>query len=260
MKIIIEFIKSIADNVVLWSSLIINIYFCVDMIQKKCGRRKLKAILPVKDREVCVLTSEQRDARNDIMITFEQAYVLSVFAKLYKMAGKEIEIKSLSSYMEKIQLSSEVCIGGPLDNILTDRYIDMYFSKFKTFVQEEKLSQYTFEHKTVTNSEKQGFIIPEISFLIEDADTDYFVLIKLNENDLKEKKTVIILFGYTRKGLMCGIKFLYNNYKKIYRKYKEKHFFLIGKCSKQALQVNNGEISDLTKIMFEGGQDIEKFR
>ena len=233
-------------------SLAANFLFFGAIIKDKWHAHKLKAVLSANNRGAHILTSENLNQDSNVEISFEQACSLSHISTLFNIVGKDVEIKSLSTHTESPINYSEICLGGPLDNVMTDSYIADYFPRFNTLVRIDKLNRYPHEHRSniTTKDQNVGFLIGNNNFFINDNGTDYFVLIKLDSNDLKENRSVIMIFGYTRKGLLCATKYLYNNYSDIYRKHKNRHFFIIGKCTTLTLQVDKREVVDLTESMF----------
>lgn len=231
-----------------------NIYFFTEKIKTRVVKYRLKAVLSISERDVHILTSENLDKDNNINITFEQACSASYISTLFRMVDKDIEIQSLSTHAEHKKDCSEICIGGPLDNVLTDSYISIYFKDFETMVTSEKLKKYPHNHqsKITESSDFQGFHInnSRYKFEVSNNEIDYFVLIKLDQDDLGKNRSVIIIFGYTRKGLLCGTRFLYNNYLKLYQKYKNKHFFIVGKCFIPSMDFIGTDIHDITETMF----------
>lgn len=260
MTLFYDSLNFILNNFVAVTSLFINICFICNAIQEWRTKCKLKAVLSKNKKEVHILTSENLNQDSNVEISFEQACSLSYISELYRKAGKEIEIKSLSTHIESPELFSEICLGGPLDNKLTDGYMEKYFPQFETLVPEDKLLRYNWRHESkIVISIERGFCVRKSSrehldFLINDETTDYFVIIKLDAEDLEEDRSVIMIYGYTRKGLLCGTKYLYNNYNELYKKYKKNHFFIIGRCSIPTLQIDIRKIYDLTPYMFGEGK------
>lgn len=255
---IITWIKDYIGFFITITSVIINTAFFINKIKKYLIKHKLKSVLSITKINVHLLVSENLDSNNNIVITFEQACSVSYISTLFSMANKDVEIQSLSTHSENKKDSSEICIGGPLDNILTDNYLKSYFDKFQIFVNVDKIKKYPHAHLSNINvsSDFEGFVIKdsEFSFAVVNNEIDYFVLIKLDSGDLQEERSVIMVFGYTRKGLLCGTRYLYNNYIKLYKQHKNQHFFIIGKCLIPSMKVDKTSIKDLTSIMFKSTQ------
>lgn len=154
--------------------------------------------------------------------------------------------------------ANEICIGGPLPNKRVNSYFVKYFKNFKYVVNtkyENIYENYPINTQLFEYSDdKIGFKVGDDIFLeTEPPKKDYAFLIKLTNDDFKlgYKRTVHILFGGRSIGTIKATEYLQTQYKEIYRKYKQKHYFF-------AIEINLIDnsfnqkmgIIDLTNEMF----------
>ncbi|MGN1269007.1 MAG: hypothetical protein ACI4U0_05910 [Candidatus Aphodocola sp.] len=165
------------------------------------------------------------------------------------------------------KILDEINIGGPVTNTKTNAYINENFPNF--YFSDEKRNKQLHEYFEVYgmydnfmkyNDNFKGFIIEnkddQKTKSIElpiDGTTDYMFLIKMNSSDLgfeSEQKTVHLLFGGTDIGTSVAVDFFTKNYKEIYKRAKNNHYFFAIPVSVTNHTPMISGIRDLTEYMF----------
>ena len=128
--------------------------------------------------------------------------------------------------------TNEMYVGGFIPNRRVNSYFSKYFTRFKYYVDEKyeiDYEKYPIDTQIIEYSkDKTGFKINNDIFLeTEQNKKDYAFLIKLTNEDFKttSKRTVHILFGGRSIGTIKATEYLKTQYKEIYKKYKDKHYF-----------------------------------
>lgn len=153
---------------------------------------------------------------------------------------------------------NEICIGGVLANKRVNSYFIKYFSNFKFYVDERfknEYEQYPINTQMFIYSKtKTGFKINDDMFLeTKHNKIDYAFLIKLTPDDFKNEctKTVHILFGGRAIGTVKATEYLKTQYREIYKKYKNRHYFFAIQLNLIDNSFNHQKgIIDLTDKMF----------
>lgn len=153
---------------------------------------------------------------------------------------------------------NEICIGGFLPNKRVNAYFIKYFNNFKMYINEKFKDDYEQcpidTQMFIYSENKTGFIINEYRFLeTKHEKTDYAFLIKLTPDDFKNecKKTVHILFGGRAISTVKATEYLKTQYKEIYRRYKNNHYFFAIEINLIDTSFNHQKgIIDLTNDMF----------
>lgn len=171
--------------------------------------------------------------------------MLSLVGKEYKFVNQNDTCKN------------EICIGGFLYNKRVNSYFLNHFGNFKYYINTKYKDYY---EKTTSNSpilkytnHKFGFYIDETLFLeIIPDKKDYIFVIKLTPDDFKMgEKTVHILFGGRLISTLKATEYLYSQYKNIYKKFKNKHYFFAVEFNLVDNSFNHQKgIIDLTEKMF----------
>lgn len=172
--------------------------------------------------------------------------LLGKAGKKFDLMGKEFNYKN------------EINIGGFMVNKKVNAYFSKYFLDFKYVTDinyKEKYDSYTLDTRIVDYSyDKFGFYINNQKFLeIKYGYVDYAFCIKMVESDFKSdnKKAVHILFGAGDKATYIASEYLLTNYKSIYEKFGDKHYFFALEVNLVDESVNGARgIIDLTNDMF----------
>lgn len=131
--------------------------------------------------------------------------------------------------------NDEILIGGPASNLRTNFYLSTSFPDFKIHLKkslykynkyfqkriESKVFVYDNEFYGVMCKDKKLEFIPEIK--------DYAFIIKLTHEDfplLSAHKTVHMFFGNSIIATDKAIDFFIKHYKKIYKKFRDRHYFI----------------------------------
>lgn len=144
----------------------------------------------------------------------------------------------------------EILFEGPAANPKVNFYINTYFPMVKYYVD---LNEFFAPHERSKRYNKQfrkrikamnciedtvgyyGFSVGNTKLEMISGQTDYAILIKLIPDDfpaLDKKRTVHILFGWSLAGTRKSIEYFLNHYKKIYKKFKNGHYFIAVKVNK----------------------------
>lgn len=152
---------------------------------------------------------------------------------------------------------NEMCIGGFIPNKRVNSYFSQFFPEFKYCAKTKFRDKY---EKLPINTQifeyaenKTGFRLNQDTFLETNSQKDYAFLIKLTSDDFNTttKKTVHILFGGRDIGTLKATEYLRTQYKEIYKKYKNKHYFFAIEINLVDNSFNQRTgIIDLSDIMF----------
>ncbi|MCI8347782.1 MAG: hypothetical protein HFJ12_07590 [Bacilli bacterium] len=153
---------------------------------------------------------------------------------------------------------NEICIGGFLPNKRVNAYFIKYFNNFKFYVDDKLKNDYEKypidTQMLIYSKTKIGFKINENTFLETKLDKiDYAFLIKLTPDDFKGEcnKTVHILFGGRAISTIKATEYLKTQYKEIYKKYGDNHYFFAIEINLIDNSFNHKKgIIDFTKDMF----------
>lgn len=153
---------------------------------------------------------------------------------------------------------NEICIGGFMANKRVIVHFVNHFKDFQYYVDEKfknEYDKYPIPRKMIVYSKsKIGFKITDEIFLeIKPGEVDYAFLIKLVPNDFNNEcnKVIHILFGGFAISTVKATEYLCNEYKNIYRHYKNSHYFFALEINLINNSFNNKKgIIDLTKYMF----------
>lgn len=268
----VELGKFFVDNWVLVSSFLINASIAIKWIEKKIKRRKLKKVLSITGKHCIAITDNHigftrntppSERINVPSLTIEQAQSVLFFKDLCDRVNKNLIFTGIyeHSVSPHIEPYSEFCIGSPLSNDLVDSYMSIFFgSNFVMLTDRLDLKRYNKQNLkcVVAHETKKGFICNKKKFFLQNSDSEYCILIKLNNKDTGVDKTIHMIFGFTRRGTLCGTIYLTKNYKKLYKIVKKEHYFIVAKCYYHTLEIDQNNIYNLTDLMFSEKSSISK--
>lgn len=163
----------------------------------------------------------------------------------------------------------EILFEGPAANPKVNFYLRTYFPMIKYYVN---LDEFFSPHDKSKKYKRQfheriqqmdyientdgyyGFSIGNKKLDMISGETDYAILIKLVPDDfpaLDKKKTVHILFGWSLAGSRKSIEYFLNHYKKIYKRFKNDHYFIAVNVNKSDNEfIARNDFIDLTEEAF----------
>lgn len=249
------------NNTMVLLSFAVNIFFLVPFIYNIykyfTQKRYIKRVLAYNSEPVQIYQSSY--TFNTVegfiydYITYNSLECMDNILSIFKIINQNF---SFTTQIDNA--SNEICLGGFLANRRVNAYFIKYFNKFRFYVDERFKNDYEKypidTQMFVYSKSKTGFKINENMFLeTKNNKTDYAFLIKLTPDDFKNecKKTVHILFGGRAIGTVKATEYLKTQYKEIYRKYKNKHYFFAVEINLIDNSFNHKKgIIDLTKEMF----------
>lgn len=151
-------------------------------------------------------------------------------------------------------IENEMCIGGFWGNMTINMYFNRFFNNFCYYSDKRQNNHIIYGNRIHYFENKTGFKINKNTFLeTKFNNTDYAFLIKITPNSFEgmNNNTIHILFGGTDNSTIKATEFLRTQYKEIYKKYKNGHYFFAIKLnlSDNTIDYKNG-IIDLTGEMF----------
>lgn len=216
-------------------SLIVNIFFLVPFIYKIykyfTQKRYVKKLLAYNKEPVQIYQATymfdtiEGDTRD--YITYDYLRCVDNILSIFNVINQQV------SFINQFDNArNEICIGGFIPNKRVNAYFTKHFKKFKYYVDEKYKNDYdklpVDTQICYFSKDKTGFKIGESLFLETLIDkTDYAFLIKLTQDDFENgcDKTVHILFGGKSISTIKATEYLRTQYKEIYKKYKNKHYF-----------------------------------
>lgn len=225
----------ISNNIITIISFIVNIFFLVPFIYKIykyfTQKRYIKKVLAYNNEPVQIYQSTYTfntvEGFTYDYITYNSLECMDNILSIFNIINQGF---SFTTQIDNA--NNEICIGGFLPNKRVNAYFIKYFNNFKFYVDEQFKSDYEkYPIDTqilIYSKSKTGFRINENTFLETKRNkTDYAFLIKLTPDDFKNecKKTVHILFGGWAISTVKATEYLKTQYKEIYKKYKNKHYF-----------------------------------
>lgn len=256
MKYIVLF-----NNTITMLSFAVNIFFLATFIYKVykyfSQKRYIKKVLSYNNEPIQIYQAANNyisvEGFESEIVTYDSLEGLYNILNLFSIVNKKSVFVNLNDTAK-----NEICIGGFLYNKRVNSYFINYFKNFKYYID---LRYKNYYEKVTTNStileytnDKYGFYINENLFLeIIPAKTDYAFLIKLIPNDFYTgtNKTVHILFGGRSISTVKATEYLETQYKEIYKKYKNNHYFFAVEINLIDNSFNHKKgIIDLTNEMF----------
>ena len=158
----------------------------------------------------------------------------------------------------------EILFEGPAANPKVDFYIRTYFKNVKYYVNldeffnpEKKTEKYTRQYQNrikkmsyiEDTKDYYGFSVGNKKLEMKSGETDYAILIKMVPSDFRavdKGKTVHILFGWSLAGSRKSVEYFLKHYKKIYKRFKNNHYFIAVEINKNDNEYINEEYIDLT--------------
>lgn len=232
-------------------------------------KRILKSVLNSKNKFFLITQSlfkpgmvSEQIPEHYVFVTKGSVICLEKIIRNLLNVGCDYEIYETSQ--KKID---EIHIGGPITNEKTNEYIFEKFPNFYFVDEKDKKPQYEYFQKykmhdnfIMYRDDFRGFIIYKdnkktdpIKLPIDEL-IDYAFLIKMKSDDLgfqSDNKTVHLLFGGTEIATTVAVDFFTKNYKEIYKRAKNKHYFFAIPVSLTTRTPLVFGIRDLTKYMFD---------
>lgn len=231
----------IFNNTITLLSFAVNIFFLIPFIYKVykyfTQKRYIKKLLAYNKEPVQIYQAtymfDTIDGSTSGFITYDYLKCIDNILSVFNIINQKV------SFISQIDNArNEICVGGFIPNKRVNAYFVKYFKKFKYYVDEKYKSDY--EKLPIDtqicyfSKNKTGFKIGESIFLETLSDKiDYAFLIKLTQDDFENgcNKTVHILFGGKSISTIKATEYLRTQYKEIYKKYKNEHYFF-------ALEIN----------------------
>lgn len=251
----------LSNNLITIISFLVNIFFFTPFIYKIykyfTQKRYINKILAYNSEPVQIYNSTHTFTTvggfTYDFITYNSLVSMDNILSIFNIIGLNF---SFTNHIDNAR--NEICIGGFLSNKRVNAYFIKYFSDFKYYVDEKlkkDYEKYTINTQMfVYSKSKMGYKINENTFLETKFNkTDYAFLIKLTPDDFKSecKKTVHILFGGISISTVKATEYLKTQYKEIYKKYKNNHYFLAIEINLIDNSFNHKKgIIDLTNDMF----------
>lgn len=250
------------NNFITIISFFVNVIFVYTLIRKLCiyftEKRYIKKVLGFTKDTVQIthgifhLTTDIGIKNN--FITYASLDSINNIIKLLNKVGQHFELTEQNGYIK-----NEVNIGGFMVNKKVNAYFSKHFLGFRYITDieyKDKYEEYPIDTSFIEYSNKNfGFWIKDKKFLeVEYGFKDYAFLIKMVEADFKNEnnKTVHILFGASDKATYIASQYFLTHCKKIFEKFKEKHYFIAVEVNLVDDSINSSRgIIDLTEEMFE---------
>jgi len=252
----------IFNNAMVILSFAVNIFFLVPLLYRIykyfTQKRYIKRVLDY-DRSEPVQIYQSTYTYNTIegfiydYITYNSLECMDNILSIFNIINQDF---SFTSHIDNAR--NEICIGGFIPNKRVNAYFIKYFNNFKMYINEQFKSDYEkYPINTqmfIYSKSKTGFKInDDIFWETKHNQTDYAFLIKLTPDDFKNecRKTVHILFGGRAISTVKATEYLKTQYKEIYRRYKNKHYFFAIEINLIDNSFNHQKgIIDLTNDMF----------
>lgn len=250
----------LSNNIITIISFIANLFFLLPFIYKAykyfTKKRYIKKVLAYNNEPVQIyqstFTYDTIEGYTYDFITYNSLECIDNILNIFNVINQKF------SFVPQIDnAKNEICIGGFLSNKRVNAYFTKYFKNFKYYVDkkfESGYKEYPIDTQTIRYSKNRtGFQINKKFLETMINKIEYAFLIKLTPNDFETecRKTVHILFGGRSIGTIKATEYLMTQYKRIYKKYKNKHYFFAIEINLIDNSINYKKgIIDLTKEMF----------
>lgn len=251
----------LSNSIITIISFIVNVLFIMPFIYNIykyfIQKRYIKKILAYNDELVQIyqstFTYDTVEGYTYDFITYNSLECIENILNIFNIVNQKFSFINQAD-----NARNEICIGGFLTNKRVNAYFIKYFKNFKYYVDDKfknDYEKYPIDTRIINYSKnKTGFQINENIFLETAINKiDYAFLIKLTPNDFNNEciKTVHILFGGRSISTIKATEYLMTQYKEIYKKYKDDHYFFAIEINLIDNSFNHKKgIIDLTKDMF----------
>jgi hypothetical protein len=121
----------------------------------------------------------------------------------------EASLVPYNKVSEYLELSDTFCVGGPVSNELTSYYLSRYVPGVRMVNASRE--------EITTWQEGGGFMMGKSGLFEKDGD-QFAILIKITEQDLGQRRTVHLLFGYGAMATAAAGYYLWKHYVNIHAK------------------------------------------
>jgi len=205
---------------------------------------------------------EVMEKDEDVVLNNEVSKAFDMLNLISKTGGKLRYMKN-----SECKRDTEILIGGPPTNPKTQMYFYNHFEHIDLTVQKDdflkKCGDYAYsqieDNDYLVFDKNRGLNYQsnenaDTSLKYVDGKIDYAIILKLHHTDFKatdKKRNVLMLFGLGRAGTEAAVDAFIDDYKKIYKEFKKKHFCLAYQVNIRTASVNGGKTpTDLTNYFF----------
>jgi hypothetical protein len=226
---------------ILSSLLAIGIYECFKKIYRKLDERKLKAIIGLKNKKSYLIAPIYPNNRGEKRIKYKNAYAFGHILELNYRIERDPQIIPADNMPEFDEISDIVSLGKK-SNSYTAQIISDYDIDFNTTSKDE-VNEF---EKPIGRDKFTGFKIGGETYAANDK-TEPAVIIKLTEDEINESRTILLIIGYSAQGTAAAAYYLKKEYRKIYKSFKDKKFYiLINASRRESYKIYKKDFIDLT--------------
>ena len=224
-------------------------------IRPELDIQKLEGILNHYQGGICVTLPLYRLDEEKYAAQFGEIRGLMELSNLLGKIDVSLEIVS-GKEDSIVSNKSEICIGGPLANEVTNAYMKMYVPDFKCvvnsdsdFFERDGIYFYKEIARISENGEQYFEAGKEKLYFSPEGNCEWGFILKIKTG---EDRYCLVFFGETGKGTFSVIEYFCHHYNDIYKKYNNQLFFMAIKVTVIGrIMADRNSIVDLSHLIYE---------